>query len=120
MSRIAGEDHTNDAQRRLLIEARALARGGALIPPHLNYVQQLHHYEKQTQKAGLSRLHSLRHNYAQRRYLELTELVCPVAGGLPSKAQNPAQRALDQKARVTISRELGHARAAISAVYLGR
>ena len=50
---------TNDEQRRLLVEAKALARGGALIPPHLNYVQQLHRYEKQTANAGLSRLHGL-------------------------------------------------------------
>ncbi len=111
---------TNEDQRQLLQEVKALARGGALIPPHLNYVQQLHRYEKQTQKAGLSRLHGLRHGYAQHRYVELTGRVCPVAGGLPSKELNPDERALDDKARVTISSELGHAREAISAVYLGR
>jgi len=111
---------TDEDQRRLLEEVKALARGGALIPPQLNYVQQLHRYEKQTAKAGLSRLHGLRHGYAQRRYLELTELVCPVAGGLPSKELNPAQRALDHEARTVISSELGHAREAITAVYLGR
>ena len=111
---------TNDNQRQLLEEVKALARGGALIPPHLNYVKQLHRYERQTRDAGLSRLHGLRHEYAQRRYLELTERVCPAAGGLSSKELNPTQRALDHKARVTISSELGHAREAISAVYLGR
>ncbi len=111
---------TNEKQRELLEEVKALARGGALIPPHLNYVKQLHRYERQTRDAGLSRLHGLRHAYAQRRYLELTERVCPAAGGLPSKELNSAQRALDQEARVTISSELGHAREAISAVYLGR
>ena len=111
---------TNAEQRRLLEDIKALAGGGALIPPHLNYVKQLHRYEKQSAKAGLSHLHGLRHGYAQRRYFELTERVCPVAGGLPSKELNPEQRALDQKARATISSELGHARAAISAVYLGR
>ncbi len=111
---------TNDDQRRLLQEVKALARGGALIPPHLNYVKQLHRYEKRTAKAGLSQLHGLRHGYAQRRYFELTELVCPVAGGLPSKDLNPAQRALDHEARAIISSELGHARVEIAAVYLGR
>jgi site-specific recombinase XerC len=111
---------TNDDQRRLLIEVKALARGDALIPPHLNYVQQLHRYEKQTQKAGLSRLHGLRHGYAQQRYFELVGRVCPAAGGLPSKEQDPNARALDHEARVIISHELGHAREAISAVYLGR
>jgi site-specific recombinase XerC len=111
---------TNEDQSRLLEEVKALARGGALIPPHLNYVKQLHRYEKNTAKAGLSQLHGLRHGYAQRRYFELTERVCPVAGGLPSKELNPAQRALDHEARAIISSELGHAREAISAVYLGR
>jgi hypothetical protein len=111
---------TNKEQRQLLEDVKALARGGALIPPHLNYVKQLHRYERQTRNAGLSRLHGLRHEYAQRRYLELTERVCPAAGGLSSKELNPAQRALDHRARITISSELGHAREAISAVYLGR
>jgi site-specific recombinase XerC len=111
---------TNDDQRRLLQDVKALARGGALIPPHLNYVKQLHRYEKQTRDAELSRLHGLRHGYAQQRYFELTERVCPVAGGLPSKELNPAQRALDHEARVIISSELGHARIEIAAVYLGR
>ena len=111
---------TNAEQRRLLEDIKALAGGGALIPPHLNYVKQLHRYEKQSAKAGLSHLHGLRHGYAQRRYFELTERVCPVAGGLPSKELNPEQRALDQKARVAISSELGHAREDIAAVYLGR
>jgi hypothetical protein len=111
---------TNNGQRRVLEEAKALARGGALIPPHLNYVQQLHRYEKQTAKAGLSCLHGLRHAYAQRRYHELTGKACPAAGGLPSKQLTTEQRVLDQQARLTISNELGHAREAISAVYLGR
>ncbi|MBT5218095.1 MAG: integrase [Woeseia sp.] len=111
---------TTDDQRRLLEEVKTLARGGALIPPHLNYVKQLHRYEKQVRHAGFSRLHGLRHEYAQQRYLELTGWVCPARGGLRSKALNPAQRALDHEARVTISGELGHAREAISAVYLGR
>ena len=111
---------TNAEQRRLLETIKALAGGGALIPPHLNYVKQLHRYEKQSAKAGLSHLHGLRHGYAQRRYFELTERVCPVAGGLPSKKLNPEQRALDQKARVAISSELGHTREDITAVYLGR
>ena len=111
---------TNDDQRQLLEEVKALARGGALIPPHLNYVEQLHRYERQTRDARLSRLHGLRHAYAQQRYFELTKLVCSVAGGLPSKELNPAQRALDREARAIVSSELGHARVEIAAVYLGR
>jgi integrase len=111
---------TNDAQRRLLDEVRALAKGGSLIPSHLKYIQQQHRYDRQTRKVGMSKLHGLRHGYAQRRYLELTGLVCPAEGGPKAKEMTPKQRVLDQEARLTISRELGHSREAITAVYLGR
>ena len=110
----------NDDQRRLLQEVKALAKGGSLIPAELNYVQQLHRYERRLRNVGLSKLHGLRHAYAQQRYKELTGWKAPVAGGSTSKQLNPEQRALDYEARVMISSELGHARAAVSAVYLGR
>ena len=80
----------------------------------------LHRYERQLRNARMCKLHSLRHDYAQRRYFELTGWKAPVAGGPTSKHLTPEQRALDNEARATISRELGHARAEISAVYLGR
>jgi site-specific recombinase XerC len=111
---------TNDEQRQLLAEVKALAKGGSLIPAKLNYVQQLHRYERQLRNAGLTKLHGLRHAYAQRRYLELTGWKAPVVGGPTLKQLNPEQRALDHEARAMISNELGHARAEISAVYLGR
>ena len=110
----------NDEQRQLLEKVKALANGGSLIPAQLNYVQQLHRYERQLRNAGMSKLHGLRHGYAQRRYLELTGQICPAAGGLPTKELNPDERALDHKARVIISGELGHTREAITSVYLGR
>jgi integrase len=108
-----------DAQRALLEEVRVLARGGALIPPERNYVEQLHRYERQLRNAGLTKLHGLRHAYAQQRYEELTGWKAPVAGGPAAKSLREAQRALDRGARETISRELGHDRISISAVYLG-
>jgi site-specific recombinase XerC len=111
---------TNEHQRQLLEEVKALAKGGSLIPSELNYVQQLHRYERQLRNVGLSKLHGLRHAYAQQRYFELTGWKAPVAGGPISKELTLKQRALDEYARATISSELGHARADISAVYLGR
>jgi integrase len=111
---------TNDAQRRLLNEIQTFAKGGSLIPPERNYVQQLHRYERQLRVAGMTKLHGLRHGYAQQRYEELTGWKAPAAGGPAAKSLTTDQRALDLKARVTISRELGHNREAISAVYLGR
>jgi site-specific recombinase XerC len=109
-----------EEQRQLLTEIKVLAKGGSLIPAQLNYVQQLNRYQRQLRNAGLKKLHGLRYAYAQQRYFELTKLVCPVAGGLPSKELNPAQRALDHEARTVVSSELGHARVEIAAVYLGR
>ena len=111
---------TNDEQRNLLEEIRAFAEGGSLIPAELNYVQQLHRYERQLRNASMSKLHGLRHGYAQQRYEELTSWQAPVAGGPTSKQLTPEQLALDHEAREIVSSELGHARAAISAVYVGR
>ena len=111
---------TTAHQRQLLDEVRNLAKGGSLIPPDRNYVQQLHGYERQVRNAGLTKLHGLRHAYAQRRYEELTGWKAPAAGGPVAKSLTEDQRALDRQARATISNELGHHREAISAVYLGR
>lgn len=111
---------TNDTQRKLLEEIKAFVKGGSLIPPELNYVQQLHRYERQLRNANLSKLHGLRHAYAQRRYLELTGWKAPAAGGPATSCLNQEQRALDKETRAVLSRELGHNREAISAVYLGR
>ena len=111
---------TNGYQHFLLREAKALAKGGALIPAHLKYVQQQHRYDRQTRQVGLRKLHGLRHDYAQRRYQQLTGWPCPARGGPASKDLSREQRAIDQEARVTISHELGHARESVTGVYLGR
>ncbi len=110
----------NDEQRRLLEDIRGLAKGGALIPPNKNYEEQLHRYERQVRDAGIKNPHGLRHAYAQRRYEELTGWKSPLAGG-PSRSDLSAdERALNEKARAVISRELGHDRTAITRTYLGR
>ncbi len=110
----------NDEQRQLLEEVRALVKGGSLIPAHLNYVQQLNRYQRQLRNVGLSKLHGLRHAYAQQRYLELTGWKAPVAGGPTLKQLTPEQLAPDYEARAIVSSELGHARVEIASVYLGR
>ncbi|MEE4108774.1 MAG: integrase, partial [Halieaceae bacterium] len=85
-----------------------------------NYRQQLRIYERHTANAGLSKLHGLRHAYAQRRYRELTGMLSPAAGGPTARALTPQQRAADRAARLTISSELGHERGQVTAVYLSR
>ncbi len=110
----------NDEQRQLLEEVKAFAKGGALIPAQLNYVQQLNRYQRQLRNAGMTKLHGLRHAYAQQRYFELTGWQAPVAGGPTSKQLSPEQLGPDYDARAIVSRELGHARVEIAVVYLGR
>jgi len=107
-------------QRQLLDRAHQLVGKGSLIPSSRNYRQQLRIYEGHTRRAGLSRMHGLRHAYAQRRYQELTGWPSPAAGGPLSKSLTPEQGAFDQQARLIISRELGHEREQILTVYIGR
>ncbi len=107
-------------QREVLNHARQLAGLGALIPSNRNYIQQLRLYEGQTLRAGLCRMHGLRHAYAQQRYRELTGCPAPAAGGPVSKTLTAEQKALDRAARLEISQELGHIREQITTVYLGR
>jgi integrase len=110
----------NDEQRRLLEDVRKLTKGGALIPPERNYVEQRNRYDRQVRDAGIKNPHGLRHAYAQRRYEELTGWKAPFAGGPASKSLNSDQRVRDKGARETIAKELGHSREQISATYLGR
>jgi site-specific recombinase XerD len=108
------------SQRETLDRAKALARNGSLIPSDRSYRQQLRRYERHTANAGLSKIHGLRHAYAQRRYTDITGRVAPAAGGPAASALTPQQRAQDRAARLTISQELGHEREQITAIYLGR
>lgn len=110
----------SDEQRAVLDRARRLAAGGSLIPSDRNYVQQLRAYERHTANAGLSKMHGLRHAYAQQRYEEMTGWKAPAAGGPVTRSLSPGQKVIDRHARQTISRELGHEREQITSVYLGR
>jgi hypothetical protein len=107
-------------QREVLDRVHRLVGRGSLIPSERSYRQQLRIYERHTANAGLSKLHGLRHDYAQARYEALTGWKAPAAGGPPAKSLTDAERAIDRAARLTISRELGHEREQITSVYLGR
>jgi hypothetical protein len=109
----------NDTQRKLLNEVRQFVGLGAMIPANKNYYQQMRTYERNTQKAGLDKNHGLRHAYAQTRYEELTGWPCPAQGGPQRSTLTQEQRLGDGNARQTISRELGHERIAVVAVYCG-
>lgn len=107
-------------QREVLDRVRGLAGSCSLIPSHRSYVQHLKVYEGCTHRAGLSKLHGLRHAYAQERYKELTGWKCPVTGGADRKSLSQEQREQDWEAWLVISKELGHEREQVTAVYLGR
>lgn len=111
---------TSDAQRTALAKALELCGSASMIPEHLKYVEHLGRYVRATRKAGICKLHGLRHEYAQKRYLHLTGWPAPAAGGPISKILTMEQRLLDHSARLKISAELGHNRESITAVYLGR
>jgi hypothetical protein len=111
---------TTPEQRAVLDQAHQLAGSGSLIPPHKKYIQQRDTYDGQCKRAGLSHMHGLRHHYAQSRYEALTGWKAPAAGGPSTLMFTPEQEMQDATARQTISRELGHERIQITAVYLGR
>lgn len=108
------------AQRALLDELRRFCGQASLIPADKTFIQQLRVYVREVMQAGLSRMHGLRHAYAQARYLDLAGFESPVAGGPARTALSSAQRELDDEARRVVSRELGHERSQITTVYLGR
>ena len=110
----------NAVQRELLDRLHKKLAKASLIPSSRTYIQQVKIYERHTNEVGLSKLHGLRHQYAQTRYLELTGRQAPAAGGKSSKELTPEEKQADLEARLQISRELGHEREQITAVYLGR
>lgn len=108
-------------QRQLLEEAKAMAGGNSLIAPGFTtYRVYLQHFRRQCDRAGIYGFHAHRHGYAQARYQELTGWACPARGGPRTKGFSLEKKAIDLEARLTISRELGHNREQITAVYLGR
>lgn len=120
---------TNQFQRDTLDKARKLVGFGSMIPYNRSYFQQLKRYESQCSRAGLSKMHGLRHKYAQERYFHLTGSLAPADGGVTKKhvlssslsdTDKQSWLDLDHHARLIVSKELGHTRESITAVYLGR
>lgn len=108
-------------QRELVDRVRqAVGNNGSLIPPQLRYIEQRNRYDGEVKQAGMSSMHGLRHGYAQHRYRELTGRLAPAAGGPSVRELTPLEREQDDRIRLLISRELGHERIEVTAVYLGR
>jgi hypothetical protein len=110
---------THPRQRALLEEVRAQCGDGSLIPDGQKYIDFRRQVEHATWGAGIRNLHGHRHFYAQWRYKTLTGRPCPAAGGNTYERLSPAHRAQDFRARMQISRELGHGRLPVTDTYLG-
>lgn len=110
-----------EEQRYWLSQAKQLvAYGKSLIPERKSYIQHREVYDKQVSRAGLKRLHGLRHAYAQIRYKELTGWEASINGGCRSKELTKEQKEIDYQARMILTEELGHSREQITVNYLGR
>lgn len=133
-------------QRQLLNEVRQFAGNGSLIPPDKQYRQHLKVFERETSKAGISRTHGLRHQYAQTLYAHMTKYIadevraasnprfinehpigwqCPAKGGpsYENKFKFPVYRdmaTVDLQARKIVAQEMGHNRTEVTNIYLGK
>jgi hypothetical protein len=107
-------------QRAVLTAVHAHCGKSSLIPAGMTYKAQLDRFKHQCSLADIHGVHGLRHAYAQARYQELTGWRCPAQGGPTSRQLTPEQKALDRAARLQISRELGHEREQVTAIYVGR
>ena len=110
----------NEMQRTVLNEVRVFTKFGSLIPKELTYIQQLKRFEDHTSKAGIHKVHGMRHTYAQQRYFEIIGRHSPATGGKTSTELTKVEKAHDLEARLIISKELGHEREQVTAIYLGR
>ena len=108
-------------QRQLVDEAKALVNGKSLVAAgYTTYAAYLKHFRYECERVGIHAFHGHRHFYAQARYQESTGQECPARGGPTSKQLTAKQKAIDREAREVISREMGHGREQVTAVYLGR
>ncbi len=92
---------------------------GSLIPPDRRDREHLREFERQTSGIGIGHTHSLRHDYAQRRYEELTGRKPPVPGGRSRRTMRREERRKDDKIRQKISEESGHSRISVTSIYPG-
>lgn len=107
-------------QRDLIDRIHAVAGQGSLIPAEFSLKQWKNKYQHVLTKLGLRNLHGLRHGYAQRRYRDLAGWESVFAGGPTRNSLSSGQRAIDVRARLQVSQDLGHNRIEITDVYLGR
>lgn len=112
-----------DEQRYWLAVALGMAerdpKGRLIAEDGFSLRQAITHFYGVLRACGIDRkhqgvtAHGLRHSYACHVYRELTGEKAPIQGGTPIDAE------LDQRARLDISRRLGHGRISVTNAYLG-
>ena len=115
-------------QRDVLNRAKAVAAQnskGILAIPGKSLKQSMSHFYYCTNKLGISQsklgitAHGLRHQYAARRYEELSGMPVPVSGKAGRIQITPEVRDLDKAARQEVSLALGHFRDSVTKAYIG-
>lgn len=109
------------AKRAALDAAKALVAEDSqyLADPARSLKQNLDRLHNVMKRFGVTRRalgvtpHGLRHGYAGDRYETLARVPAPVRGGAATDA------AADERARLQVAEELGHARVQIASAYLG-
>ncbi|MFT6371843.1 MAG: integrase [Paraglaciecola sp.] len=112
---------TTAAQKELLKDIKSLAdQKTSLIPGAMDFAQYKSHRDYHLTKTKIRKAHGLRHHYAQQRYIVLTNGLLPP---MICKGERPilteAEQALDLRARLIVSTELGHGRIDVTIDYLG-
>jgi len=103
-----------DAAKALVTsESQHLANPARSLVQNLDRVVNVMKKFRVTRKALGVTPHGLRHEYAGNRYEALAGTAAPVRGGAPPDA------ATDERARLRVAEELGHARAQIVSAYCG-
>lgn len=114
-------------QRDVLERAKMLAlqnRKGTVSLDGKSLKQSKWHFYNKLKKAGVTKkdlgvtAHGLRHEYAARRYKQITGMDTPVSSLAPSVIDEGARHA-DRIAREEISKDLGHFRSNITTAYVG-
>ncbi len=111
---------TEPEQRALLDHLRTFApvEKSTMVPPEFKLIHFRNRIYRLTRQYGLTRknglnLHGLRHEYAARRYADITQHPAPLKGGTHPDPEK------DLGARLVISQDLGHTRRQIVGCYLG-
>lgn len=92
----------------------------SLIPSSMSYRQYLSHRQHHLSSIGIGRTHGLRHQFAQQRYLALSNGLLPRRlGGPLVREMTEYEKTTETIARLSVSSELGHSRIGITRTYLG-